>query len=131
MKYLHILALVMGTNAITALSLTRDEVIRFAAKFALVSALLFGVLPFLWGCSGSPTAPTSSRTFGWTAFPGCSPDLPIKAQRGEPIVAIKIPGQGTLQAIWETKEGTAMTVNFRTFDSHLWLVCSWTESGAK
>ncbi len=92
------------------------------ALICLVLAVL--ALSFV-GCGESPTAPSSTRIFGWTAAPGCSPELPIPSRRSEPLIAVKVPGSATLQATWVDAEDGTLTVQFQTLGQGLYLVCSW------
>ena len=109
---------------------TRDDVLQTCGLWCYAFAVAFAVIAANVGCTDSPTAPTSTRIFGWTAAPGCSPTLPIPSRTSEPVLTLNLPGS-LMQALWVSSDGSTLTVNFKPFGSGLFLVCDWTKTEKK
>lgn len=108
-----------------------SETERFYARFMVLGGIVLILMPSVWSCSGSQTAPTSTVQLSWASAPGCSPDPITQIPRGVPFGEVQTPGSATRTVYWLIEGGVLTTTFQQQFGSHLYLLCSVTSGGAK
>lgn len=130
MSYIHGAAIVLVWLAACVYAIApHDAVVRVWVRWVLLTALVCGVLPFLWGCA-SPTAPTQTAYLWQIAATGCQPMPGYPVVDGLPDVEVT---GNTIQALVPQANGRRVVLVAWTgqvnalfiWDAGVYALCQW------